>query len=29
VGFDSQRDAATPVKPQIVFMAKEMESADT
>jgi hypothetical protein len=29
VGFDSQRDAATPAKPQIVFMAKEMESADT
>eukprot|EP00435_Cladocopium_sp_Y103_P016445 s217_g4.t1 len=28
VGFDSQRDAATPAKPQIVFMAKEMESAD-
>ncbi|CAL1168475.1 unnamed protein product [Cladocopium goreaui] len=29
VGFDLQRDAATPAKPQIVFMAKEMESADT
>lgn len=29
LGFDSQRDAATPAKPQIVFMAKEMESADT
>lgn len=26
-GFDSQRDSATPAKPQIVFLAKEMENA--